>query len=155
MMNRPATGAGPNAGPEARLRTMRILWAVFLLTIGLFALMSHLARTDPKVGAETARDNPTLLYVLAAAALTSVVASFVVKAGFYRRGAERQQPAQVQTGLVIALVLCEAAALMGYVGVMVTWNDYAYLLFALGALGELLHFPRRDQLISAYPRSVM
>src|ERR1044071_110616 len=125
MMNRPAVGSGPSAGPDARLRTLRILWAAFLITVGLLVVMSRLARPDRRVGAETARDNPTLLYVLAAAALTSVVASFVVKAGFYRRGAERQEPAQVQTGLVIALVLCEAAALMGYGGVMVTWNDYA------------------------------
>jgi hypothetical protein len=155
VMNRPAAGAGPNAGPEVRLRTMRILWAVFLVTIGLFVLMSRLVRTDPRVGAETARDNPTLLYVLAAAALTSVIASFALKAGFYRRAAEQQQPAQMQTGFILALVLCEAAALMGYVGVLVTWNNYAYLLFALGALGEILHFPSRDQLLSAYPRSVM
>ena len=151
MSNRPVK----DAGPDTRLRTMRIFWAVFLITIGLFVLMSRLVRTDPRMGAETARDNPTLLYVLAAAALTSVVASFVLKAGFYKRGAERQQPAQVHKGFVLAMVLCEAAVIMGHVGLIVTWNDYAYLLFALGAVGELLHFPSRDQVLSAYPRSVM
>ena len=35
-------------------------------------------------------------------------------------------------------------------GLFVTHNRYAYALLALGALGQLLHFPRRDQLTAAY-----
>jgi hypothetical protein len=42
---------------------------------------------------------------------------------------------------------------MGLVGVFTTWNDYAYALFALGALGEALHFPTREQVLSAYYKS--
>ncbi len=56
----------------------------------------------------------------------------------------------MQTGFIIAMALCESAVLFGLVGVFMTWNNYAYLLFALGALGEVLHFPRREQLMSAY-----
>ena len=145
-----ANRAANNAGPDVRLRTMRILWAVFLVAVGLFFLVTRLYRPDDEAVAETRGDDMTLLVVLAAAAFSSVVASYVLKAGFYRRAAERQQPAVLQTGFVVAMALCEAAVLLGMVGFFVTRNDYAYGLFALGALGEALHFPRREQVTSAY-----
>ncbi len=151
LFNRPSSDrpAG-EPGPEARLRVLRILWAVFLITIVLFVVMTRFVRANSEAAAAGGRDHPALLIALAAAGLTSVALSFILKAGFYRRGAERRQPEQVQTGFVVAMALCESAVLLGLVGLFVTWNDYAYGLFALGALGELLHFPRREQLLSAY-----
>lgn len=151
MMNRPAAAAGADAGPEVRLRTMRILWVVFLVIVGLFFLVTYLSRPEEWWRAKVeGQDNTTLLFVLTAVALSSVVASFVLKATFYRRAAERQQPALLQTGFIVAIMLCETAVLLGVVSVRTTWNDYAYGLFALGALGEALHFPRREQVMSAY-----
>ena len=150
MMNRP--GAGPDAGADLRLRTMRILWLAFLVNVGLFVLVCRVAGPDGGGAAGGGRPFPTLLLMLFAMGLASVAASFVVKPGFYRRAAERGAPAQMQTGLIIALALCEAAALLGVVGVFVTQSDYAYALFGLGALGQALHFPRREQVLSAYYR---
>ena len=151
-MNQPA-GAAP-VGPDAQLRVMRTLWVVFLVTIGLFFLVTYVSRPDAETRAEAAAGDgsATILLVLAALALSSVVASVVVKASFYRRAAERQHPGMLQTGFVVAIMLCETAVLLGLVGVFVTWNDYAYGLFALGALGEALHFPTREQILSAYYR---
>jgi CDP-diglyceride synthetase len=140
----------PDAGTDVRLRTMRFLWAMFLITIGLFVLVTRLSRPGDETIAETSGGNTTLLFVLAAVALSSVVASFVLKANFYRRAAEQRQPAVSQTGFIVAMALCEAAVILGLVGLFITWNDYAYLLFALGALGEALHFPRREQVQAAY-----
>jgi hypothetical protein len=143
---------GEDAGPEVRLRTMRILWVMFLITIGLFFLVTRLSRPDGEARAEiAARDsNVTILLVLAVVALSSVVVSFVLRASFYKRAAEQRQPAVLQTGFILAIALCEAAVLLGLVVLFTTWNDYAYGLFALGALGEALHFPRREQVMSAY-----
>ena len=41
MMNQ--TGAG--AGPDVRLRTMRILWLMFLITVGLLILVAYITRS--------------------------------------------------------------------------------------------------------------
>ncbi|HEX8719046.1 MAG TPA: hypothetical protein VF736_00260 [Pyrinomonadaceae bacterium] len=141
-----------DANPALRLRVMRILWAAFLMTIGLFLLVTYFVRPSADAAAEVGRENPVLLAALAAIGLSTVVASFFVKAGFYRRAAERQEPAVLQTGFIVALALCEAAVILGMVGLFATWSDYAYLLFGLGALGEALHFPRREQVMSAYYR---
>jgi hypothetical protein len=142
-------GAAP-ANPEAQLRVMRVLWEVFLLCISMFVLVTYFGRPSADAIAERRQDNPTLLLVLAALGLSLVVASFVLKAGFYRRAAEQQQPAVLQRGFILALVLCETAALMGLIGLFATWNDYAYGLLALGALGEALHLPRREQVMPAH-----
>ncbi|HLM57488.1 MAG TPA: hypothetical protein VK422_15340 [Pyrinomonadaceae bacterium] len=147
MTNRPKG----EHGPEARLRTMRILWAVFLMNVGLLALVTRFGAPDER----EVEGVPPLLYALAAAALSAVVASFVLKASFYRRAAELREPARVQTGFIVALALCESAALMGMVGVFVTLCDYSYALFALGALGMVLHFPRREQVFAPYYKSTM
>lgn len=148
MMNQ--TASGPDPGPDFRLRLMRILWVAFLVTVGLFVLVTRLARPGAETRAGMGGGNTTILYALAALALSLVAASFVLKSALYRRAAERQQPDILQTGFILALALCESAVLFGLVGLFVTWNDSAYALFALGALGELLHFPRREQVMSAY-----
>jgi hypothetical protein len=150
------TRPGADIQPDAQLRVLRILWAVFLTTIGLFVLVTYISRpADETVASLRQQDSPALLLVLATLALSAVVASFVLKAGFYRRAAEQQQPAVLQTGLILALVLCETAVLLGLVGIFITWNEYFYALFALGALGEALHFPRREQVLSAHFRPGM
>ena len=152
MMNQTGAGAGSDAGPDVRLRTMRILWVVFLMAVGLFFLFTRVSRPDDETVAEMRGGDTMILFVLAAVALSSVAASFVLKASFYKRAAEQQRPGVLQTGFIVAMVLCEAAVLLGLVGVFMTWNDYAYGLFALGALGEALHFPHREQVLSAYYR---
>jgi F0F1-type ATP synthase membrane subunit c/vacuolar-type H+-ATPase subunit K len=152
MMKQPPAD---NTGPEARLRVMRILWAVFLVNVGLFVVVTRLINDGSGAeGADGTEGVPPLLYALAALALSSVVASFVLKASFYRRAAERRESPLVQTGFIIALALCESAALFGVVGVFVTRCDYAYALLGLGALGMALHFPRREQVEAAYLKQV-
>ena len=146
MTNRPAA----DAGPDARLRTMRILWAVFLVCIGQFFLVGWVTRPEAEWSAAGVGDLSPVLYAAALLGLAAVAASFAVKGTFFRRAAETQEPARMQTGFIVAMVLCEVAALMGLVALFVTLSKYAYLLFALGALGQALHFPRRDEVLSAY-----
>ncbi|HVF43872.1 MAG TPA: hypothetical protein VM936_12705 [Pyrinomonadaceae bacterium] len=152
-MNQPANRPGADKGLEARLRVLRILWGAFLTTVVLYALIPFFvlrARGDAAEGA----DNPTLLVAFAALAFVLVAASFVLKGRFYARAAEQKSPDKFQTGFIVAEALCESAALLGLVGVFVTLNVYAYALTALGALGQLLHFPRRDQLAAAYGKGL-
>src|SRR4051794_7868652 len=103
MMNPPAT----SAGPEAYLRTMRILWVAFLVCVALFLLVTWITRPS-ELPEEAGRGVPTLLYVLAALALSTVAASFVVKAGLYRRAVMHQQPMLMQAGFTLAMALCES-----------------------------------------------
>ena len=144
MMNQPAAGA------DTRLRTMRILWVVFPVCIVQLFLIAWFTRPEADWSAGGVENQPTVLYGAALLGLAAVSASFAVKGTSFRRAAELREPARMQTGFILAMVLCEAAALMGMVALFVTLSKYAYLLFALGALGQLLHFPRREEVLSAY-----
>ncbi|MDT5262046.1 MAG: hypothetical protein QOC61_1050 [Acidobacteriota bacterium] len=144
MMNQ----SGTDAFFAARLRTMRILWGSFLMTVVIYALIGYFAMPSAELR-EAVPENTSLLYGLAAAGLAAVFASFVAKKIFYSRAAAQQLPAQVQVGFIIAVALCETSVLFGLLGLFITWNLYAYLLFALGSLGMILHFPRREQLLAA------
>lgn len=157
MMNQPKDSMNQStadAGLEARLRTLRILWGAFLMTVVIYVIISVFALPSGANAADAGRDNPTLLMVLAAAGLSTVIISFFVKRHFYARAAERQDPQQLQQGFILAVVLCEMAVLFGLLGLFSTWNRYAYGLFVLGALGIALHFPRRDAVAAAYYKRV-
>jgi len=149
MMNTRANQPGAGDGLDARLRTMRILWGAYLMTIVLYVVFSALFLTPWYVTYE-GTVNTTALTALAAAGLTSVAVSFLVKGRFYAQAAEQGSPAKFQTGFIIAAALCEAAGLLGFVGIFVSHSAESFLLFALGAFGLLLHFPRRGQLAAAY-----
>ena len=145
-----------DAGFEARLRTVRILWVAFLATVGLYALVAYLA--NPLSDAERARIQgdpaptgiPTVLVAFFALGVAAVVTSFVLQRAFAQKAAARQRPDVYQQGLILAFVFCEVAALFGLMGLFVTGSRYAYALLALGALAIALHFPRREQLLAAY-----
>lgn len=149
MMNRPSNRSGQGAGLDFRLRTLRILWGAFLSTIVLYVLITVFV-APWKDAAEEGGDNPTLLLAFAVMGFMAVAASFVLKRHFYGHAVEQTNPDKFQIGFIFALAFCEASALLGLMGLFITHNRYAYALLTLGALGQLLHFPRRDQLAAAY-----
>jgi hypothetical protein len=148
-MNGQSNQPGAGDGFDARLRTMRILWGAYLMTIVIYVVASALVLSPWYTAPEGAAD-ATALAALAAAGLTSVAASFLLKGRFYAQAAEEGSPAKFQTGFIVAAALCEVAGLLGFVGIFFSHSRESFLLFALGALGLLLHFPRRDQLAAAY-----
>ena len=152
MMNRPSNQPGADTGLEVRLRTMLILWAVFLVTIGLYALIPFFVLGSG--GAAEGADDSTLLAAFAALAFMAVAASFVLKRHFHGHAVEQGSSDKFQVGFIAAEAFCEFAVLLGLVGLFVTLNKYAYALFALGALGQLLHFPSRDQLAATYKKGL-
>ena len=137
-------GSGTESGVEKRLRTQRILWAaLFASTLAYAALAYLLAHPE-------AEDNlGPAVYLFLGPGLAFVAASFWLKRDFYGKAAREQRPELTQTGLILALVLCEAAALLGLLSLLVLGHPYGYLLFAAAAVGFLLHFPRRDPLLAA------
>jgi hypothetical protein len=78
-----------------------------------------------------------------------VVVAIVVKQKFLTQSVEKQEINLVQTGLIVGLALCEAAALFGLMDRVVTGNRYYFVLLLIAAIGMLLHFPRREHLLAA------
>ena len=146
------------AALEARLRVMRIIWAVFFAAVWLYALIGYVA--GPMSGAETgaaageriSQGPPSfLLPLLVIIGVAAVLASIVVRRAHARRAEAERRPDVLQTGMVVAVALCEAAALCGLVGLFVTGDSYSYVLFVVSSAGLALHFPRRARLLAASP----
>ena len=137
-----------DAGIDARLRTMRILWAAFVASIAVYALIAYLVAPVAEA-CDTLGEESPLIYIFFALGLSSVAASYALRQNFYGKAEREGQPALVQTGLIVALALSEVAALLGLVALFVLRNPLAYSLFALAVIGHLLHFPQRNQLLAA------
>lgn len=133
---------------DGRYRTMLVLWVVMLMNIGFFFVLSLFL--GPEAGNEPVAP-PSSLFIAVVIALGTftVIISFAVKRKFFERSVEKQEVDLVQKGLVIACAMCEVSALLGLLlRFLVDHREY-YLLFLIAAIGTALHFPRREQLLSA------
>ncbi|HEY5839630.1 MAG TPA: hypothetical protein VIT19_11390 [Pyrinomonadaceae bacterium] len=128
---------------EARHRIILIIWFSLLMSISIFFVMTLM------IPAHNAEPNTTLSFVLIGAAFMVVIFSVLIKLRVVQRAIEKRDPAMLQTGYVAGFALCEAAALSGVIDHFVTGSSYYYFSFALGALGMLLHFPKKDHVRAA------
>ena len=140
----------------AQYQTLVVLWAAILasqlmLIVVLFVTKKELFElrfSQPIEG-----QSGSMILGLAVAAVTCVGFSFAFKRRFLERAVEQQEPKLVQTGLIIAVALCEAASLIGMSLAFAFDYQYFFACFILGIGGTLLHFPRQsDLLATAYKR---
>jgi F0F1-type ATP synthase membrane subunit c/vacuolar-type H+-ATPase subunit K len=136
----------------AQYQTLVVVWGALLMSQVLFIVM--LVFTKPNLfrfdfSASPLEPSSTMILGLAVAAAVCFVLSFGFKRRLYERAVEEQNLAQVQSGLVIALALCEASSLFGLVLAFAFDYPYFFLWFVLGILGMLLHFPRHADLLAA------
>src|SRR5687768_8626789 len=142
----------PKPNLVAQYQTLVIIWAALLFSQVLFVVLlvftkSNLFRFD--FSASPLEPSASMILGLGGAALVCFVLSFGFKRRLLERAIEEQSIAQVQSGLIIALALCEAVSLFGLVLAFAFDYPYFFLWFVLGILGMLLHFPRQTDLLAA------
>jgi hypothetical protein len=145
-MNAQPANQQPNV--ELRIRTMRILWLAMFFSIVLYYALTFFVRPSPNTN-----PNSMLFLILVVIALSMTLISFLIKNRLLTRAAEQQRVQLVQQGYIVALALTEVAALLGLLYFFITGDPYYPILFIIGACGQLLHFPRREHVINAWPRS--
>ncbi len=137
---------------EDQYKTMLILWAALLMSQFLFVLLLFLTRTklftfefsQPITG-----NSASMTLGFAVAAVAAVLFSFAFRKRLNERAVAAQDTGQVQSGLIIALALCEASSLFGLTLAFAFDYQYFFLWIGLGVLGMILHFPKRDELHAA------
>ena len=129
---------------ELRLRTMRILWIALLFSIVMYYVYTMVVGRP-----ENAAPNDTIFLVSVAVGFVTIILSFVIKNKALANAATQQKVELVQPGYIVAWALCEVSALLGMLVFFATSSRYYYLLFILGALAQLVHFPRREHLLNA------
>lgn len=130
---------------EGRYRVMLVLWFGFLSSLGVYYLVSLFIEQP---NADEAQSG-FLTFVFTALGTLVVVVAMVVKQKFLSQSVEKQEISLVQTGLIVGMALCEAAALLGLMDRVVTGNRYYFVLLIIAGIGMLLLFPRREHLLAA------
>ena len=92
---------------------------------------------------------PLVTVAFAAIAILFFILSFILSRQHMRRAIEDQDAGCVQTSLVLGCALSEIASILGLILALLFDHPYFYLWIALGALGVLMHFPRKGNLDAA------
>lgn len=128
---------GRNQGPvdpAAARRQQLIVWLAFVVSVGLYFVLAKLSTPAE------AHENPLLIKILLVLAVGCVAVSFPLKTRL-------AGPPPGTNGVLVALALCEAAALFGIVAWFLTAWPYFYVFLLLGLVGHVLHYPgRRDSI---------
>ncbi len=133
--------AEPNI--DARYRSMIVIWTAIFLSIGMYLVFIWMRPAVPDP------EKAKLALILVSASAIPVAISFLVKDKLLGKAAEEQKAEQVQSAYVVAFALCEAAVLLGVLTHFVTGSPFYLLAMAVGAIGILLHFPRKKHLLEA------
>jgi hypothetical protein len=123
---------------------MLVLWGGMLASIGVYYVFTLFARR-----AEGLTPNPVVSLALIAIGLLATLISFFVKNKLITRAVDQHQEQLVQQAYVVAWAMCEVAALLGLLDFFLTGHAHYYLLFIVAAVGQLLHFPRREHVLNA------
>lgn len=127
---------------DERYRTLFILWFAMLMSLVMYLVFIYLAPVEP-------RPNQKITLLLNTVGLIPVAASFLVKQILMGKAAAAQQVQQVHSAYIVSFAMCEVAGLLGLLDHRLTGSKYYYIGFAIGGLGLLLHFPRKQHLLDA------
>lgn len=123
---------------------MLMLWIGMLGSIGGYYVLTLFMGPS-----EDITPNPTVSLTLIVIGLLTTLISFPIKNKLLTAAVDRQQVQLVQQAYIVAWAICEVAALLGLLDFLLTGHPHYYLLFIIGAGGQLLHFPRRENLVNA------
>ena len=141
MMNQPPI----QAKVTARCRGLLIIWGAQFVSLAVFVALTRIIEVAPTSGDDTLRRQ--LFDALGGAGLAL---SFVLKYLLLRRAAETKRPDVATTAYIVAFALCDLVAVFGLINFILSGVPIV-LLFALAAVGLLLHFPRRAHIEAATP----
>ena len=133
---------------ELRIRTLRTLWIAMLFSVVCYYVFTLFVGQPKKP-----IPNNTLSIILLGFGVLTTLISIWIKNKSLARSVEQQRVAVLQQGHIVAWALCEVAALLGLLDFFATGNRFYYLGFVVAALGQLIHFPRRQDVVSAYFRN--
>ena len=137
---------------EGQYQTLAIIWFSLLVSQFMFLVVLFFAKREIynfNFSKSPLGENPMIIVVFAVLGLSTFLISFVLRKKFLDQATGEQKPALVQTALVVGCALCEATTLFGLVLAFAFDYQFFFLWFALGILGIILHFPKRDNLIAA------
>jgi F0F1-type ATP synthase membrane subunit c/vacuolar-type H+-ATPase subunit K len=137
---------------EEAHRTLVIIWFALVVSQALLLVVIYFAKPEvfrfdfskPLLG-----ENAMIILVFALLAISNLVISFVMSRKNLNQAVAEQNIGLVQAAMITGCALCESISLLGVILAFAYSYQYFFLWFALGILGTILHFPKRDNLVAA------
>jgi len=133
-------------------QTMVVIWAALLMSQFMLILVVFLTKRELftfNFDAPAVNENMIVIAALGVVAVTSVGMSFVFRKKFRDQAIAEQKKELLQSGLIVAMALCEASSLFGLLLAFAFNYQYFFLWFMLGIVGMILHFPKFGDILSA------
>ena len=128
----------PGGSSEALYRQQVILWMAMLASVVMYFVVVKMVPATPSV------DNPLFAYVGIGIGVCLVATSIPLRNHFLAR-ARGGMPGLYRLAVIVPIVFCEAAALLGVVVWFLTASPQYYWNLIIGVLGMLMHFPKRAE----------
>ena len=141
-----------NTNIEQKYRAITVVWFALLVSQLMFLVILFFVKPEIfkfDFSKSPLGDNPAITIAFAVLCVSTFLLSFVLKRKFINQAINEQKTDLVQTAVIIGCALCEATTLFGFTLVFISNYPYFFLWFALGILGIILHFPKRDNFIAA------
>ena len=137
---------------EAQYRVLTIIWIALLFSQLLFTAVIFFAKPEVfrfDFSKSPLGENAAVVGIFALLAISNLAMSFILSRKYINQAIAEQKTELVQTATIIGCALCEAISLLGVVLAFAFSYQYFFLWFALGIIGTILHFPRRENLVAA------
>lgn len=146
-----------NTSIEQIYKSQMIIWFALFMSQFVFILVIFMVKPEvlkldlakPILG-----ENSIIPIAFAFMGILNLVISFVMKKNLLNDSVQHQNPALVQTAIVIACALCESISLFGFVLAFAFDYQYFFVWFLIGIVGMIFHFPKRESLhLATYQQS--
>ncbi len=124
--------------PAEERRFQIILWLAMVASILIYVAVANLIQPT------NSQQNPELFTGLLILACMLVAGSIPMRRAMFSGENGRQTPQEKRQGYIVALVMCQAAAVFGIIARFAFDSPKYYLFFVVGLFGQLLHYPRQD-----------
>ena len=141
----------PNQKPSVveSYNNMVVIWAALFSSQFIFLLMIFLLKPE-LFGLDLTKpvlnESAPIILIFALLAVTNLLFSFVLKKKYLTRAFEKQNVGLVRTALTVSCALAESVTLLGFLLALLFDYQYFLIWFALGIIGMIFHFPKRDNL---------
>lgn len=141
-----------NTNVEQSYKTLLIIWTALLFSQLMFVVLIWFVKPElfkfdfsqPLLG-----DNAMIVGLFAMLSVSDIVISLILRKKTLERSVAEQSIPLVQTAMVIGCALCEAISLFGVLLAFIFSYQYFFIFSIVGAIGVMLHYPRRDDVHAA------
>lgn len=139
------TDATRQVSPQARYRTLIIIWGAILMNVVLLFALSTFIAPDPS----KLKENNVLTLALTLLGTLMMAASYFFRQRMLARAIEQQRPESLSGAYIVAFAMSEFAALCGMLIRFTTNERFYYFLFIVAVLGLVLNVPRKSDVVDA------